>query len=58
MLPVNQEYTNLFEQRNDQKSLFWQSNQWKQNTKDSLIGAIKGYLSDKRIIWAAILQMN
>lgn len=49
-MPVNQEYTNLYEQiRKDQKSLFWQSNQGQQNTKESLIGAIKSYLSRNSI---------
>lgn len=49
-MPVNQKYTNLYEQiRKEQKSLFWQSNQGQQNTKESLIGAIKSYLSGNSI---------
>ena len=49
-MPVNQVYTDLFEQiKKGQKSLFWQNNQGQQNTKDSLIGAIKSYLSENRI---------
>lgn len=43
-------HIDLLEQiRQNQKALYWQGTQEQQNTKDSLIGAIKAYLSDNSI---------